>query len=355
MVDQYRKKLYKFSGKIKPYKGQAYAIPGLQAPSSRFKVNIPAPSAIMRTVPVRYGKNQKNVRTLEKNELHGKMEEEKKKDEKAFNANSLMQELMYVSQKNREAYEEWATLRINWGESPKTRQLAQEIDNRKVEFYNKSILPEREKIRKYIEALQKYDRFKDRVGLPLYDPEKGWNPTYRIYATDLRSPLPFTPWEKMHSKADIQIGQPAPAETNSIGYMPFKWLQDGRPIFANPIGYEIARAMTIYKLWENVTKKLLAYDFKKYKRPMTPEDVKRHILETYGKRWKRTAQAVTLQDRAKKDGFKPYLYGDMFTRFINKWRAGKIDHGKNNLEYVQNQWENETMDNAKDWVIDKGV
>lgn len=45
----------------------------------------------------------------------------------------------------------------------------------------------------------------------------------------------------------------------------------------------------------------------------------------------------------------------MFTRFINKWRAGKIDHGKNNLEYVQNQWENETMDNAKDWVIDKGV
>lgn len=77
----------------------------------------------MRTVPVRYGKNLKNVRTMEKTELHGKMEEEKKKDEKAFNANSIMQELMYVSQKNREAYDEWETLRTNWGESPKTRQL----------------------------------------------------------------------------------------------------------------------------------------------------------------------------------------------------------------------------------------
>lgn len=100
----------------------------------------------------------------------------------------------------------------------------------------------------YIEQLSKSTRFKNVTG-PLYHPDGGWNPGYRVFAKDLLSPIPLKPFEAIHDRADVPIGEPAEAETASIGFMPFKWFQDGVEIVANPIGYEIERAKAIRKLY----------------------------------------------------------------------------------------------------------
>ena len=74
----------------------------------------------------------------------------------------------------------------------------------------------------YIAHLSQSKRFKGVKG-PLYDPDKGWNPGYRVYASDLMSPIPLKPFEAIHPKADVPFGQPVEAEVNSIGFMPFTW------------------------------------------------------------------------------------------------------------------------------------
>ena len=78
------------------------------------------------------------------------------------------------------------------------------------------------KLDKYIEALSKSDRFKNVKG-PLYDVEKGWNPGYRVFQSDLMSIIPLNPFEEIHKDRDVPIGKPADEEANSIGYMPFTW------------------------------------------------------------------------------------------------------------------------------------
>ena len=67
--------------------------------------------------------------------------------------------------------------------------------------------------------------------------------------SDLRSIIPKTPFAKLHTVPDIVIGTPADKESLSIGYMPFKWYQDGAEICVNPILYELARARAIRSLY----------------------------------------------------------------------------------------------------------
>ena len=63
-----------------------------------------------------------------------------------------------------------------------------------------------------------------------------------MFAADLKSIIPLNPFEPLHAKPDIPFGQPADAEADSIGFMPFTWFQDGVKISVNPILYEINRA-----------------------------------------------------------------------------------------------------------------
>ena len=67
-------------------------------------------------------------------------------------------------------------------------------------------------------------RFLNPDNLPLYDIEKGWNPVYRITSADLRTALPYTPFEDIHPKEDIVFGRPVDPEVDSKGYMPFTWI-----------------------------------------------------------------------------------------------------------------------------------
>lgn len=63
-------------------------------------------------------------------------------------------------------------------------------------------------IDKYALSLGKSKRFQNVKG-PLYDTTRGWNPGYRVLASDLMSPIPLEPFEKMHKKADVPFGQPS--------------------------------------------------------------------------------------------------------------------------------------------------
>ena len=44
---------------------------------------------------------------------------------------------------------------------------------------------------------------------PLYDPVKGWNPGYRVYASDLKTVVPLNPFEGLHKNEDIVFGTPS--------------------------------------------------------------------------------------------------------------------------------------------------
>lgn len=39
---------------------------------------------------------------------------------------------------------------------------------------------------------------------------------------------------------------------DSIGFMPFKWVQKGAPVSVNPIAYELQRAIAIRKIYEKL-------------------------------------------------------------------------------------------------------
>lgn len=101
----------------------------------------------------------------------------------------------------------------------------------------------------YIDQLVQSPRFKGVKG-PLYHPETGWNPGYRVFASDLMSPIPLEPFEAIHDKADVPFGTPVEAETGSVGFMPFTWIQNNARISVNPVGYEIERAKALKKLYK---------------------------------------------------------------------------------------------------------
>lgn len=69
------------------------------------------------------------------------------------------------------------------------------------------------------------------------------------------SAIPLNPFEAIHSKMDVKIGESADEEGETKGYMPFTWMQDGVKISVHPINYEIARAKAIRKLYEYVADK----------------------------------------------------------------------------------------------------
>lgn len=115
------------------------------------------------------------------------------------------------------------------------------------------VVPQIQTLDNYIAQLSKSTRFKNVKG-PLYDPNTGWNPGYRVFASDLMSIIPLNAFEALHKKADIAFGQPAEAEANSIGFMPFTWIQNGVKMSVHPILYELSRAKAIREIYGEVLK-----------------------------------------------------------------------------------------------------
>ena len=107
-------------------------------------------------------------------------------------------------------------------------------------------------------SLSKSKRFKNVKG-PLYDINTGWNPGYRVFQSDLMSPIPLTPFENIHDKADVAIGTVGGRSEDWIGVMPFTWTQHGATVSANPIKYELERAKRIRKIWMDLWKQIEIY------------------------------------------------------------------------------------------------
>ena len=91
---------------------------------------------------------------------------------------------------------------------------------------------------------------------PLYDVETGWNPVYRITADDLKTSLPFNPLEEMHQKEDIAFGTPVGPETESKGYMPFTWIQNGARVTIDPWAFKWWRA---YAIRNDIIKNIMGF------------------------------------------------------------------------------------------------
>ena len=133
------------------------------------------------------------------------------------------------------------------------------------------------KLNQYIESLQKSNRFLDTKG-PMFDPVSGWNPEYRVFQSDLMSPIPLNPFEEIHDKLDVEIGKPLMSEdANAKGYTPFTWWQGNALVAANPVRFELQRAKAILRLYyeiaaqinvgqtEDEWQKLLMESFKKWR------------------------------------------------------------------------------------------
>lgn len=151
----------------------------------------------------------------------------------------------------------------------------------------------------YILSLSKSKRFQGIRG-PLYDINTGWNLGYRILQGDLLSPIPLTPFEDIHVKRDVPIGQPGGRNEDWIGSMPFTWEQHGATITANPIRYEIERAKRIRGLWLDMWHDIEDYgegsggwfsdDMESPEE--AAEQVLKKIIPDYSKKW-REANYVT--------------------------------------------------------------
>jgi hypothetical protein len=100
--------------------------------------------------------------------------------------------------------------------------------------------------------LSSSSRFNNVKG-PLYDVVTGWNPGYRVLSTDLLSVIPLEPFTTISGKRNIPIGRPAPRETDSTGFMPFKWIDSkGHENVVHPILYELQRAKAIRQIYNNM-------------------------------------------------------------------------------------------------------
>ena len=122
---------------------------------------------------------------------------------------------------------------------------SEEHSSFRLKAYNTVIKPRVDELDSYIGQLSKSTRFQNVKG-PLYDINTGWNPGFRVLQGDLMSPIPLTPFESLHPKKDVAIGQSGGGTSEDwVGVMPFTWTQHGAVVTAHPITYELERAKRV--------------------------------------------------------------------------------------------------------------
>ena len=189
----------------------------------------------------------------------------------------------------------------------------------------------------YIDTLSKSTRFKNVKGA-LYDPNTGWNVGYRVTSADLMSPIPLKPFEAIHSKADVPFGKPAKEEVDSIGVMPFTWMQNGAKIAVHPVNYEMERAKALRKLYawvaEQAGNTMFKTDF--FGNNQSMANFNKVIQDKGGKAWLEWNNAVSKKSLFKYENPESVLYGDKFGSYIKKLRAGKLQGRENSLDSAVN-------------------
>lgn len=187
----------------------------------------------------------------------------------------------------------------------------------------------------YIAQLSQSPRFKGVTG-PLYHPESGWNPGYRVFASDLMSPIPLEPFESLHDKADVSIGTPVESETGSIGFMPFTWMQNGSRISVNPVGYELERAKAIRKLYvwaaQQAGEAMGETDW--FGNDQSMSEFNKVLQKKGGKIWLEWNNAVAKRSMFDYENRDKVVYGDKFRDFINKFRQNRMSDADNDLDVV---------------------
>lgn len=316
--------------KIQPFKGQMNIIKGLQTSKhGRGADGVPTKGAIMRSVPVHYNKN---FETAEK------MHKAKAKSEKSAVTDEIENRLenkspgdyLVTLQDASNKYVDWMNKFAKkdsskkWLPGERDQMIAKGKALKKK--LNATVMPQIEMLDQYIAKLMKSTRFKNVQG-PLYDLDRGWNPGYRVFASDLKSIIPLTPFEALHKTADIPFGQPADAEADSIGYMPFTWYQDGAKISVHPIVYEAHRAFAIRKIYEEYLKGWDGVGFWGGVGSAKPPDPKKYAK--YWVEWNHAVMSHSWHEYTKPENA---LYKNKFGRFLERMRAGNLKEHDNNLQ-----------------------
>ena len=296
------------------------AMPGLQTPKSGSRRKLGG--AIMRRVELKTtGKNDFAKMTQEKS-LKDEIDKSKDSTKKLYSGDDVKSPIGRMAR--------------NLGEVANGGRDDEFIQN----IYNTTIKPQVQKLDFYINQIKKSKRFRNVKG-PLYDPINGWNPGYRVFQSDLMSPIPMNPFEGIHDKADVKLGEPSRGDESYIGIMPYTWIQNGVQVSVHPLKYELARALTIRKIWSNLWDDVK--DSKKWKETSWwkrglysfgaiykdhVSDIQNYLFPKYDKEWRKTSYVT-------QGGFgNDIVYGDRFVKFLEKFRAGEIDHAQNSMNTV---------------------
>lgn len=334
-----KKDLLKDSAKIKPFRGQMANIPGLQAAkNANGKGYEKHNGAIMTKVPNRkVNKTFKAAQAIQEKQYEDS--EDQRKEEYEKKARTSKTGVIGKLVRSAKAHEAESN-NFSWSDDyNKVKSIQDKVGQ---EVVAESLKLEIDKLDKWIEALKGNKRFQNVKG-PLYDVEKGWNPGYRVYAKDLMSPIPLTPFEEIHAKPDVPFGEPADAERESKGFKPFTWYQKGAKISVHPINYEMARAMGIRKIYEWTIKELL--DPHWYSRGgIDIEDFQKNTLPDAMNWWEGWNYATVDHEFEELDT-DTYLFQSKFDKFYNMLKEGKIDGKNNSLQTALDQtgdgfWEN---------------
>ena len=152
------------------------------------------------------------------------------------------------------------------------------------------------------------------------------------------SAIPLTPFESIHQNRDIPLGVPAGPEKDSIGFMPFTWIQDNNRISAHPLKFELERAQAVRKIYEWTAGQVANigrwwtgdthFDIEDFKKKVLPKafDMWRSWNRVMGEKIK-----FDYQDK------NHIIFGNKFAEFINKWRQGEMDESENTMESVDNK------------------
>ncbi len=154
----------------------------------------------MRSVPTHVNKNFGKGQDIQAS----KMKDSKKRSDenvedrlKSNNKSDLLVTIHNASQRYSEELNYIRVARMQGNASPEVlkgmRQKAERVRQTMVD----AIMPQINTLDDYIMKLAKSPRFKNVKG-PLYDPNTGWNPGYRVMAADLRSIIPLNPFEALH-------------------------------------------------------------------------------------------------------------------------------------------------------------
>ena len=162
-----------------------------------------------------------------------------------------------------------------------------------------------------------------------------------MVASDLRSIIPMTPFEALHHKADVYFGRPVEADVDPKGFMPFTWIQNGARVSVHPILYELARARAVREIY----RRMIEADYSTATKIITNSKDLMDIFKEHGEAWREWNNALVSHDVAdfgsgpnrdiKADDV---LFKDYFTRFMKKYRAGKVGLSENNLVFAKSQF-----------------